>query len=382
MTKPKVALVHDYLVQYGGAEKTLEAITEIFPDAPIYTGIYNPKNIPKTITNKKIMTGKSLFLRLFPKYLTFLMPLVFESFDLRDYDIIVSDGTAWPKGVLTNPEQLHISYVHTPPRFLYKYSVESKKRNKWYYKPAVTLIDHFLRIWDFSSAQRPDFLVTNSEETQGRIKKFYKRDATVIYPPVDVNSIQTKKVGQIEKPYYLGLGRLAAYKNFDALIEAFNLLNIPLKVIGTGPEEKNLRKAAHENIEMLGHMSDEQKNIIIDGCKGIISPVEDEDFGIVPIEALAHGKPVLAHRSGGPLETIRENIDGIFFEKLDAESLVIAIKKFDKLVDAGILGGDKSKEYAQKFDKTRFQKELANFIFEKWEEHARTTGSVYNSKSS
>lgn len=380
MKKPRVALVHDYLVQYGGAEKTLEAITEIFPDAPIYTGIYNPKNIPDSLTKKTIKTGNGILFKLFPKYLSFLMPLVFESFDLREYDIVISDGTAWPKGVLTNPDQLHISYIHTPPRFLYKYSVESRKRNKWYFKPAVILIDHLLRIWDFSSAQRPNFLVTNSYETQSRIKKFYNREATVIYPPVDTIEIHSD-TGHIGKAYYLALGRLAAYKNFDVLIAAFNLLNIPLKIVGTGPEEKNLKKIAGQNVEFLGHVSEKEKNMIIKGCRGVISPVQDEDFGIVPIEALYHGKPVLAHRSGGPKETIRENIDGMFFEEVSTEALVSAMKIFDKKIDNKEFDADKSKQYAQRFSKDRFKRDFADFIFSKWEEHARTTRGAYNSES-
>ena len=154
MTITKVAFVHDYLSQYGGAEKTLEALLELYPTADIYTGLYNPKNLPETITSKNIIAPRNkLFLKL-SKLLTFLMPVIFESFDLRSYDLIISDGTAWPKGVITSPNQLHIAYIHTPPRFLYKYSVETTKRNKWYLKPFVSVVDHFLRIWDFGAAQR------------------------------------------------------------------------------------------------------------------------------------------------------------------------------------------------------------------------------------
>ncbi|MEN9389692.1 MAG: hypothetical protein RLY61_776, partial [Candidatus Parcubacteria bacterium] len=177
MTITKVAFVHDYLSQYGGAEKTLEALLELYPTADIYTGLYNPKNLPETITSKNIIAPRNkLFLKL-SKLLTFLMPVIFESFDLRSYDLIISDGTAWPKGVITSPNQLHIAYIHTPPRFLYKYSVETTKRNKWYLKPFVSVVDHFLRIWDFGAAQRPNYLIANSIEVQKRIKKFYKRDA-------------------------------------------------------------------------------------------------------------------------------------------------------------------------------------------------------------
>ena len=169
---PKVAIVHDYLVQYGGAEKTLEAICELFPNAPIYTGIYNSKNMPSSLNSKQIIvpkTGGNFLLEKLTKHFSFLMPALFEGFDFEEFDLIISAGTTWAKSVLTKPYQLHISYVHTPPRFLYKYSVESLKRNKWYYKPFVAYLESFLRIWDFSSTQRPYYLIANSNEVQNRI---------------------------------------------------------------------------------------------------------------------------------------------------------------------------------------------------------------------
>lgn len=370
MKQPKVALIHDYLNQYGGAEKTLEAIMEIYPEAPIYTGIYDPGKLPKNFTQRKVFALKGGIFAKFYKYFTFLMPLVFESFDLRKYDLIISDGTAWPKSVLTTPSQLHIAYIHTPPRFLYKYSVESTKRDKWYFKPFVAILDTVLRVWDFAAAQRPDFILANSQEIKKRIYKFYKREAKVIYPPVDVQFSSSPDFNNLKKPYYLALGRLVAYKNFDLLIQAFNLLDLPLIIAGTGREEQRLRKMANSNIEFTGRVSEQEKHNLIEGSLGLINPIQDEDFGIVPIEIMSHGKPVLAHKSGGHLEVIKEGLSGMFFDSLDTGEFVTKIKEFDEAVRTNKFDCEKIRSSVQKFSKARFQKEFTDYVNQKWEEHS------------
>lgn len=362
MRNPKTVFVHEYLVQYGGAERTLEAMMELYPDAPIYTGLYEPKGLSDEINARHIIYPKNSLMARFPKYLTFLMPLVFERFDLREYDLIISDGTAWPKGVLTKHDQLHISYIHTPPRFLYGYSVESQKRDKWYFKPFVKVIDFFLRIWDFSAAQRPDHILTNSRETQARIKKFYGRDATVIYPPVDLEFPVTGIPDTGFEKYYLMVGRMSAYKNFDLVINAFNQLGFPLVIAGTGLEEEKLRSLAKENIRFMGRVSEEVKHGLLKNCLGLINPVKDEDFGIVPVEAMAHGKPVLAHRSGGHLETVIPDVTGMFFEESTLESFIEGFKAFDQKVMNGHFDENLIKDKAQRFSRARFQKEFKEFI--------------------
>jgi len=382
MTSPKIALVHDYLVQYGGAEKTLEAICELFPEAPIYTGIYDPKNLSETITSKKIILSQdknNILIGKLPKHLTFLMPIVFEGFDLDEYDLIISDGTAWAKGVLTKPHQLHISYIHTPPRFLYKYSVESLKRFKWYYKPIVAYLESFLRTWDYSAAQRPDFLVANSTCVKKRINKFYKRDATVINPPVEVKTdYEYAEKSNLEQPYFLFVGRLSAYKNVDLLIQAFNLLDMPLIIAGTGKEEKKLRKLANPNIKFMGRVSEQKKHELLENCSGFLFPIVEEDLGIAPIEAMAHGKPVLAHKSGGVLETLKAGVTGMFFEKLEVETFVKKVKEFEEAIRNERFDANEIKKQAAKFSKARFKEEFKSFVDEKWEEHARITGSTNN----
>ncbi|HSX39310.1 MAG TPA: glycosyltransferase [Candidatus Saccharimonadales bacterium] len=373
MNQPKVALVHDYLNQIGGAEKTLEAIMELFPNAPIYTGIYDRKKVSDKINQRTIYSSNNSWFDKFPKIFTFLMPTVFESFDLRQYDLIISDGTAWPKGVLTTPRQLHISYIHTPPRFLYKYSTESTVRNNFLFKPFVAYLDHYLRIWDFEAAQRPDFLIANSFEIQRRIKKFYNRDAQVIYPPVEVDVTTKPHTNNLKPPYYLALGRLVNYKNFNLLVQTFNLLGLPLIIAGTGSQEMQLKKMAKPNIQFVGGVSEAQKNDLYENCLGFIFPVKDEDFGLTPIEAMYHGKPVLAHRSGGVLETIKEDRDGMFFDEITVECLVKKVKEFDEAIRKHHFNSQEIKLDMQNFgfSKEKFKKEFAEFVANAWEAHSQ-----------
>ena len=373
MNTPKVAIVHDYLVQYGGAETTLEYICDIFPDAPIYTSMYNPKNLSEKLNKKRVITPKMgpLF-NFLPKHLSFLMPIVFENFDLDGFDIIISSGTAYAKSVLTKPDQLHISYIHTPPRFLYGYSVESTNRNRWYYKPAVSYLDHYLRIWDYVAAQRPNFILTNSNNTKKRIEKFYNRNAKVIYPPIKLDNVYESNTVHLNKdplvePYYFMHGRLSAYKNFDFVISAFNLLSIPLVISGTGLEESRLKKMAGKNIRFLGRTSEKQKNTYFNNCLGFIFPVVEEDFGMAVVEAMAHGKPVLAHKSGGVKEIIRENIDGMFFGNLSLDEFISKVKIFDERIRRNEFNSEEIKKQTLKFDERNFVREFKDFIYEKWE---------------
>ncbi|MBD3365794.1 glycosyltransferase [candidate division WWE3 bacterium] len=379
--KPKIAIVHDYLLQYGGAEKTLEAILELFPNAPIYTGLYAPKNLPETITKRKVYSLKNPLVRAFSKHFTFIMPMIFENFDLTKYDIVISDSSAWAKGVITQPDQLHISYIHTPPRFLYKYSVESPKRFKWYYKPIVAVLDHFLRIWDYCAGQRPDYLLTNSQTTAARINKFYGREARVVHPPVEADLAKTTATEQeknatkpakaMQAPYFCSLGRLAAYKNTHLLVQAFNLLGWDLIVMGTGPEERKLKKLAQNNpkIKITGRVTEEQKNQILAGCKGLIFPVVEEDWGIVPLEAMSHGKPVLAHKSGGATETVKAGVTGMFFESLELEDFINSIKIFNQNIEEDLYKEEKIKQSVGNFSKETFKQEFLEFVKEKYRLH-------------
>lgn len=365
---PRVALIHDYLNQYGGAEKTLEKIMELFPKAPIYTGILDLNKLPPVFQKRKIITpGMNFLFKKFPKLFSFLMSQRFESFDLSNYDLIISDGTAWAKSVITTTDQLHISYIHTPPRFLYKYSTESNLRKIWILRPLFMYLDFHLRIWDFAASKRPDFLICNSIEVLKRIKKFYKRDATVIYPPVETAEYKNNKI----ENYYVISGRLSSYKNFDLVIELFNNINRKLVVIGTGIEEKNLKKMAQQNIQFVGKVTNEELHEILSQAKGYIFPVKEEDFGIAPVEALSHGVPVLAHRSGGPLESIAENQDGLFFDEITLQSISEKFIEFDKKIDEGFFDRKEISKRAQRFNEKVFTHEFSEFITEKWNEFAK-----------
>lgn len=364
---PKVALVHDYLNQYGGAEKTLEKIMGLFPDAPIYTGILDLQKLPEIYKNRKIITPKMNFIfKRFPKLFTFMMSKRFEEFDLSNYDLVISDGTAWAKSVITTSDQLHLSYIHTPPRFLYKYSTESTLRKKFLLRPLFMYLDFHLRIWDFAASKRPDYLMCNSIEVLKRIKKFYKREATVIYPPVETADYKKSKI----KDYYVISGRLSSYKNFDLVIELFNNIQRHLIVIGTGIEEKNLKKLAQKNIQFLGRVSNEELHQILSEAKGYIFPVKEEDFGIAPVEALSHGVPVLAHRSGGPLESIVEEKDGLFFDEINLQSISEKFIEFDKKINQEYFNRSEISKRAKRFDQKVFIKEFSEFVEEKWNKFA------------
>jgi len=355
----RIALVHDYLNQYGGAEKVLEAFTEAFPDAPIYTLVYDPDLVKRILPGKEIRASflqKIPFAvshhRLFPP----LMPLAIEKFDFSDFDVVLSDSAAFAKGIITKPETIHICYCHTPIRYAWddchKYVREFNI--SFWIKPFVPLIMNYLRLWDRESAYRVDKFICNSKFVAKRIEKYYKVKATVIYPPVDTRWFYPQ--GEA-KDYFLMVGRLLAYKRFDLAIDAFNELEIPLKIIGTGPEFKRLKKMANWNIEFLGNVNSEDLRDYYQHCRALIFP-QEEDFGIVALEAMACGRPVIAYRGGGALESVIEGETGIFFDEQTTHSLVGAIKKLGLYR----FNSQKIRNHAERFDKNKFIQTIKNYI--------------------
>lgn len=356
----RVALVHDFLNQYGGAERVLEAIHEIFPYAHVYTSLYDSTKLPLRMHNWDIRPFRLPKLPLvhFLKYYTAFYPLLFENLDLRDYDLVISSTAFFAKGIRVRPGALHISYIHTPPRFLYRYSAETGKRELFFYRPILALLDNFFRIWDYEAAQRPDFIVANSQEVARRVKKFYGREATVIYPPVELpNQPINQSVSQPDHFYYLVVSRLLSYKRVDLAVQAANELRVPLKIVGTGKEEKRLRKMAGSSVEFLGFVSDEKLSELYKGCQAVIFPT-DEDFGITPVEAMVFGKPVIAFAKGGALETVLAGKTGEFFKEQTAASLAEVWRNFDphhyKARDC--------LAQAKRFSKGRFLKEFSGFV--------------------
>lgn len=370
----KVALVHDYLVQNGGAERVLEVLADLFPAAPIYTLLYDEELMQGKFHDKVIKTS---FLqkwrlarkrhRLFPP----LMPLAIEQFDLSSYDLVISDSSSYAKGVITTPETLHICYMHTPMRYAWD---DCQKYTSDFGFPTLVkwLVPFFMnpiRIWDRVSSVRPDVIIANSQFVADRIKKYYHREAEVIHPPVEVKHFQPKpgsptSVLEREPPFFLMVGRLIAYKRHDIAIEAFNELGLPLKIIGRGPELERLKKMANRNIEFLGRIEDADLPVYYQKATGFIFP-QEEDFGIVAIEALAAGSPLIAFRGGDIAEHLAEGVQGVFFDQQTKGSLVEAVKLFQsKQFDRATIS-----QSVAHFDKEYFRATIKNRIETLYKDH-------------
>ncbi|MFZ1720704.1 MAG: glycosyltransferase [Candidatus Moraniibacteriota bacterium] len=359
----KIALVHDYLVQYGGAERVLEAFTELFPEASIYTLLYDQDAMHGVFSGKRIYTS---FLQKIPGALKnhrafpVLMPLAIEQFDFSKYDVVLSDSSSYAKGILTRPETIHICYLHTPTRYAWD---DCQKYTQDFGLPSLVkkLVPFFmspLRLWDRSAADRPDHIIANSEFVRKRIQKYYRRDAVVIHPPVNVNRFFIAKA-EDRKDYFLMVGRLIAYKRHDIAIEACNRLGIPLKIIGRGPEMDRLRKLAGPTVEFLGRVPDEDLPRYYAQCRGFIFP-QEEDFGIVAIEAMASGRPIIAYRGGDIPEHLEEGKMGIFFEEQTADAVAGALLRFrDKDYDSEYI-----REKALRFDSAIFKERIRMYIEE------------------
>ncbi len=366
----KIALVHDFLVEYGGAERVLETLCEIWPQSPIYTAYYD-RNGPgmKKFAKFNIKTS---WLQKLPAARILLSPFrlfslaLFESFNLSDYDLVVSSTWMYmAKGVVTRPEALHVCYMHTPPRFLYGYKTAREWRKYWWGRVAGSLLNHKMRMIDWVATQRPDYLIANSKFTADRIWKFYRRKAQVIYPPVELLAKGHSGSGRRDSPgvrdYFLCVSRLARAKRIDLAIEACNQLGLKLWVVGTGREEEYLKSIAGKTIKFLGFVPDEKLAEIYAHCQAVIFPAEDEDFGIVPVEANSFGKPVIALRSGGTMESIAEGKTGIFFDEPTVKSLVKSLKDFKSLK----FKSSDCVVQAKKFSKERFKREIKKFVYGK-----------------
>jgi glycosyltransferase involved in cell wall biosynthesis len=364
-----IALVHDYLVQYGGAERVLENFCELFPHAPIYTLIYDEKATHGRFRNRRIYTSflqqwplsKSRH-RLFPLF----MPSAIESFDFSRYDVVLSDSSSFAKGIITPSETLHICYMHTPMRYVWD-DCQRYAREFHYPKPVKLLVPFFvnaIRLWDKASADRPDKIIANSTFVAERIGKYYRREAEVIHPPVNIDAFHTGNRGE----YFLMVGRLIAYKRHDIAIEAFNRSGLPLTIIGRGPEEARLRKQAKANIRFLGRVSDEKLVEYYANCRAFLFP-QEEDFGIVAIEAIASGKPVIAYRGGDIIRHIREGSEGVFFDKQTPQAIIDAVDRFEQQsFDAEAIRAS-----SKRFDASVFQKNIAHFVEAAFTEHRKRT---------
>lgn len=368
----KAAIVHDYLYTYGGAERVLEALVEMYPEATVYVSWVDWKwlkaNKPEW---KRWNLGTTWFQWVpFKKVLTsplrFLAPWVWNSLDLREYDLIIS-SSAWfvTRGFLKKKKGAkEICYCHTPPRYLYGFETSREWKKNWLVRVYATIVNPFMRFYDFRSAKRVDQFVTNSENTRRRIDKFYRRKAKVIFPPVRDFYQGLTLVKNLVKngDYYLMVNRLVRMKRIDVAIEAMRRVGctVNLKIVGTGPDEKRLKELARglSNIEFLGYVDDKKLSQLYARCKAVIYLARDEDFGITPVEAMQHGRPVIGIDSGGVRESVIDGKTGVLMEKGDAGELVDVIKK-NKVRN---LAEKDIKKQAEKFSRRKFKKEFGGVV--------------------
>lgn len=354
----KVALVYDRVNKWGGAERVLLALHKIFPKAPLYTSLYNKK----TAKWAESFNIKTSFLQNFPlaksyhELYALLMPIAFESFNFDEYDLVISVTSEAAKGIITKPGTTHICYCLTPTRYLWS-GYEDYFKNpifRLFSKPAVS----YLRSWDKIASQRPDRYIAISTEVGKRIKKYYDRDSTTIYPPLTLIDKDIEDIGFSRGDYFLVVSRLTNfYKRVDLAIKACNYLKLPLKIVGSGRDESNLKRMAGPTIEFLGNLTDEKLSFYYKNSKALIFPGL-EDFGLVMAEAQSFGKPVIAFRGGGALDIIKEGITGEFFENQTAESLIKVLEKFNnKSYNSSLC-----KENSLRFSFENFRKDFLEII--------------------
>jgi glycosyltransferase involved in cell wall biosynthesis len=368
-TTMKVALVHDYINEFGGAERVLLALSELYPDAPIYTSFYkeNSKAFGFFKDKKIVVSWAHKYIPFFRSGklhspLRFLAPLIWNNFDFSEYDVIISSASWYvTKGFTRKGNAIEICYCHTPPRWLYGYKTSIELQKYLPVRIYAAIVGHFLRMYDFSSAQRVNYFIANSNNVAGRIKKFYRRDSEVVYPPVEILDNSSKNTKR-EKDYYLVLSRIVGGKGLELAIRASKKLGFKLKVAGESAgwahEMERLKKIAGKNVEFLGYVSNEEQYNLYANAKAFFALSEDEDFGITPVESMSVGTPVIAFAGGGYLESVVEGKTGVFFNKPTVESLVSAIEKFEKMK----FSEKDCKDQAKKFSKERFKREIEKFV--------------------
>lgn len=369
----KVAIVADWLTDRGGAERVILAIADMFPEADIYTSVFKAEAFPE-LAQRNVVTSyiQKWPLKFKHQFYAWARPAAFESFNLDVYDLVISSASAEAKGVITKPNTLHICYCHTPTRYYWSHYQQYLQQRmfgpldflvKWIMPGMI----HRLRIWDRVAADRVDLFIANSETTRKRIQKYYEAEATVINPPVDTDRFS----GEVTLgDYYLVVGRQVPYKKTDLVIEAFNRLGKKLVIIGTGPEESKLHSLIkNSEIKMLGNLTDSETTAYFKNSRALIFP-QEEDFGIVPLEAMAAGKPVIAYRAGGATETVVEDVTGVFFDHQTVDSLVEAVERFEHMTFTTEAARSRADEYSLESFKTN----LFKFIESAWHEHTAHRG--------
>jgi glycosyltransferase involved in cell wall biosynthesis len=364
----KIALVHDWLTNWGGGERVLWSLHELYPKAKIYTSVYNEEAMTEfkeldveTSYLQNVPLAKSKH-QLFPIFRTHAM----ESFDFTEFDVVITTGAAESKGIVTKPGTLHISYLFTPTRYYWsEYSKYLADPGFGALNPVIKIIMPYfvgkMKHWDYAAAQRPDVMVGISQYVSDRIKKYYDREASVLYPPVDAKRF---KLTEKKDDFYLVVGRQVPYKRVDLAVQACTTMNKRLVVIGEGSEHEALKKMAGPTIEFKGRLNDKQTAEYYAKAKAFLFTAE-EDFGITPLEAMACGTPVIAYGKGGATETVKDGITGMFFDRQTPESLMNAIQRFEKTK----LDPKKIRSHALTFDDMVFKKNFHALVEREWKKH-------------
>ena len=351
----KLALAHEYLIKMGGAEKVILDWLDAFNDPPIFTFLLDRDNLNTRLREKRDIYPSFLnsypFSKKFYKYYFSLMPLAAESFDFRGYDVVLSDSHQFMKGIIVPQQTLHICYIHTATRFLWL-----ERKEPWGFKGLFEK----LRQWDYLAAQRPDVVLANSHNAARRVEKYYKRKALAVQPGIPLDKYRISE----PEDYFLFVSRLEPHKKADLAVEAFKNLPYKLKIAGTGSELDKLKQMARgaQNIEFLGYVNDENLIDLYAKCSALIFP-QEEDFGLVPVEAQASGRPVIAYGRGGALETVKEGETGLFFYPHTAESLAAKVKEFK----ASDFDPQKIRAWSENFSDTAFKERIKKIVEEEWE---------------
>lgn len=364
----RVAVIHYWWLSNRGGEAVCASFSEMFPDADIFLHVCDERVVreflPESFSGKIFNTFISRLpfsKRYYQKYLP-LMPLALEQLDLSEYDLIISSESGPAKGVVTRPDSVHICYCHSPMRYVWDMYHEYRNSAGRLIKALFPFIAHRLRMWDRLSADRVDYFIANSGFVASRIRKFYRRESEVIFPPVNTSDFTADCA---RGDFYLCLGQLVPYKRADLAVEAFNELELPLVVVGEGELYRSLQAKAGANVTLMGRQPFDVIQDLLQRCKGLIFPGV-EDFGIVPVEAMASGAPVIAYARGGALETVKDGETGIYFHEQTVEGLVEAV---DKLESRGFQFDPKVlRTHAEKFSKERFKQEIQAFIDERLEQ--------------
>ncbi len=370
----RIAITYHYSLSFGGSERVLEALAKMYPEADFFALFVDPAFLPEGLRGRKITTsfldripgGKRVYRHLLPLY-----PLAVECLDLSGYDLVISADGAATKGVLTDQRTVHLCYCHSPPRSYWDQYAANRRTMPWFARMVFAPVSQYLRQWDFAAAQRIDGFIANSEYVADRVRKYYRRESTVIYPPVDT---QGAWLAESHEDFYLSVGRLEASKRVDLLIEACNRLGRRLRIAGTGPQESTLRGLAGPTVEFLGRVGEAELKGNYAACRALLFAA-DEDFGLVSVEAQAFGRPVVAFGRGGSLETVRglwtretnaggaadySNYTGVFFPEQSVPSLMEAILDFESSQDVFEPGAIRN--HARRFDVEVFVAEVRSYV--------------------